>query len=150
MKNRILKAVRWLLAGLLCGALTIISFQIEYKASRHYSFTVGCGMLTVLCLLAVAWSLAGRMNTLPGTIIVEDIFKMNSGGCVVTGTVQGGFYVGEKVRITDRMGRTVCTKIYDIEIRKQKAKSAVDTPAALYLKKVHPDSIQKGCIIRNA
>ena len=102
MKNRILKAVRWLLAGLLCGALTIISFQIEYKASRHYSFTVGCGMLTVLCLLAVVWSLAGRMNTLTGTIIVEDIFKMNSGGCVVTGTVQGGFYVGEKVRITDR------------------------------------------------
>ena len=107
-------------------------------------------MLTVLCLLAVVWSLAGRMNTLPGTIIVEDIFKMNSGGCIVTGTVQGGFYVGEKVRITDRMGRTVCTKIYDIEIRKQKAKSAIDTPAALYLKKVHLDSIQKGCIIRNA
>ena len=51
-------------------------------------------MLTVLCLLAVVWSLAGRMHTLPGTIIVEDIFKMNSGGCVVTGTVQVGFYVG--------------------------------------------------------
>ena len=35
MKNRILKAVRWLLAGLLCGALTIISFQIEYNTPRH-------------------------------------------------------------------------------------------------------------------
>lgn len=35
MTNRILKAVRWLLAGLLCGALTIISFQIEYNTPRH-------------------------------------------------------------------------------------------------------------------
>ena len=73
---------------------------------------VGCGLLTVVCLLAVYWSLTGKMTV----------------------------WSGEMIR----------TKIYAIEIRHQKVTSAIDTPAALYLKKVDPEDIRKGSVIYNA
>ena len=150
MRKRIFKAVGWLLGGIACAVLTVLFFRIEFGRSRRYSLTVGCGLLTVVCLLAVYWSLTGKMTVRSGKMIVEDIFKMKTGGCVVTGTIQGGFYAGERVRISGRTGEMIRTKIYAIEIRHQKVKSAIDTPAALYLKKVDPEDIRKGSVIYNA
>ncbi len=145
MKKNVLKALKWLLLGVVCAVLTVIFFQLEKEdRRRRYSLTVGCGMLTVLCLAAAFWSLTGKMDGRPGALIVEDVFGMKSGGSVVVGRVQGALAAGQRVVVTAKDGSKTETKIYAIEINGRKAKTAVDYPAALYLKEVEPSGIHKG------
>ncbi len=145
MKKNVLKALKWLLLGVVCAVLTVIFFQLERgERRRRYSLTVGCGMLTVLCLAAAFWSLTGKMDGKPGALIVEDVFGMKSGGCVVVGRVQGALAAGQRVVVAAKDGTETETKIYAIEINRRRAKAAVDTPAALYLKEVEPSGIHKG------
>ena len=149
MMKRIGKAFMWLLAAIVLGILTVVFFRMEHGEGGRYRLTVGCGLLTVVCLAAVCWSLAGKMQDTAGEMVVEDIFKMNPRGCVVVGKVQGGFYTGEKVLIDDRNGEPVKAKINGIEVRKERVPSAMNTPAALYFKQIEPDQIRKGARIRN-
>ena len=144
MKKNLLKVVKWLLLGLVFGGLTVIGFQLERGRHWRYSLTVGCAMLAILCLAAAFWSLTGEMDGRPGTLVVEDVFRMKSGGCVVVGRVQGGLASGQRVVVSNAAGTVMETKIYGIEINGRKAKAAVDYPAALYLKETDPSDIHKG------
>ena len=80
-------------------------------------------------------------------MVVEDVFAMNSGGCVVVGGVHGGFAVGEKVVIVDRAGKEIKTKIGGIEINRKNVRAAADTPVALYFKDIELNEINKGDVV---
>ena len=148
MKKNLIKAAKWLLLGIVCGILTVVFYLTERNSGSRYHLTVGSGLIAILCLAAVIWSLLGKMNDRAGVMVIEDIFDMRSGGCVVVGQVRGAFYVSEKVMIHSRDGTKIKTKIRDIEIHSQKARTAVNTPAALYFPDVEPYRIHQGDAVR--
>lgn len=86
----------------------------------------------------------GKKETQTSTYVIEDIFEINSKGCVVVGTIQGTFVVGKKVTITCQDGKQIKTTLNAIEVNRQQPKSASNTPAGLLFKDVEPDSIRKG------
>lgn len=147
MKKNLKKMVNWLLLGVAFGILTAVCFLIEGKSGGRYRLTAGSGLITAICLAAAIWSLMGKMNSQAGRLIVEDVFKMKAGGCVVVGSVQGVLAAGQKVMVHDREDRSIQTKICGIEINRKKTKVAANTPAALYFKEIAHDKIHKGDII---
>ncbi len=149
VKRNLKKAGKWLLAGVLCGALTVVCFQVERSSGGRYALTAGSGLIAILCFAAAVCSLMGKMNDGNGMMTVEEIFKMNSGGYVAAGHVRGVFYSGQKVLLQGQDGKKTKTRIRGIEIGGRKAGAAADTPAALYLKDIEPDCIRRGDVIRN-
>ncbi len=98
MKRNLKKAGKWLLAGILCGALTVVCFQVERRSGGRYALTAGSGLIAILCFAAAVCSLMGKMNDGNGMMTVEEIFKMNSGGYVAAGHVRGVFLLYRKLR----------------------------------------------------
>ena len=147
MKENRKKAAKWLLLGVGFSILTVVCFRIESNAGGRYRLTAGSGMIAVICLASVVLSLRGQMTRQEGKLIIEDIFQTRSGGCVVTGVVQGGLMTGEKVMIGDETEKSIKTKICGIEVYRKRVKAAVNTPAALYFKDVSPNQIHRGDIV---
>ncbi len=149
MKKNSVKAIKWLLLGIIFTVFTFICFLTEKASGGRYRLTAGSGLISIICFTAVIWSFMGKMNSQKGSLIIEDIFTMNSGGCVVTGTVQGAFSVGEKVAVTEQNTVISEAKIHGIEIHSRAAKAAVNTPAALYLKEIEPNKLHRNAVVRS-
>lgn len=147
MGKKLKKALKWLLLGVVFGTLTVVFYIIERETGGRYRLTAGCGMITAVCLIAAGWSLTGKMNDQAGMMVVEDVFAMNSGGCVVVGGVHGVLWSGERVVIVDRAGKEIKTKIGGIEINRKNVRAAADTPVALYFKDIELNEINKGDVV---
>lgn len=142
------KGIKWILLGILCIVLCALCFIIEYHFDvRHYHLTVGSGFMAAVLIGCGIWQIFDKNPPQVSTLIIEDIFKMTSGGCVVVGYVNGAMMKGEKVSLKDIHGNSIKAKIYDIEIYQQKSRIARNTYAALYLKKVEPQNIRIGEVI---
>ena len=147
MRKKLKKTIKWLMLGIASGIFTVVFYMIERESGGRYRLTAGCGLITLICLTAAIWSFIGKMNDRTGMMIVEDIFTMNSGGCVVAGGVQGVLWSGERVVIVDRAGKEIRTKIGSIEINRKSVRVATDTPAALYFKDIESNEINKGDVV---
>ena len=74
-------------------------------------------------------------------MVIEDIFQMQSGGCVVVGMVQGGFMVHDKEEVTSTYHDNIKSKIDSMEIQGKKTKIAKNCKVAIYLKNIEPSQI---------
>uniref|UniRef100_UPI0040577D32 hypothetical protein n=1 Tax=Acetatifactor sp. TaxID=1872090 RepID=UPI0040577D32 len=143
-----MRALKWLLVGGIFAILTVVCFAFETKVGlRRHRFTAGCGIIAVVSFVTGVSQLFDKKVGTVSTLVIEDIFKMNSGGCVVVGTVKGTLAVGEKITIQDLYGNTIKTTIDGMEINRKQTKVATNTPVALLFKHIEPDRLQKGDIV---
>ena len=151
MRKRIFNILKYLFLAVVFAVLTVVFFRLEYSldtsGQKKYHLTVGAGMLTVVFLYACVSCFRGKFDRDGYRFVVEDIFAMKSGGCVVVGLVAGSMEVGDRVEVHAQSGNVIRTKIRGIEIRGQAVPGAADTAAAVWLKNVEAEELKPGDVI---
>ena len=139
--KKIKNFIIYLVLGFICLVACIFSvrYELQQQGSR-YRLTVGTAALTILFFVA-AFTSFSKKNERNAVMIIEDVFSMNSGGCVVVGVVQGGFMIHDKVEVMTSNGETIKSKIYSMEIQNRKVNIAKDCKVAIYLKDIEPSKL---------
>lgn len=139
--KRVKNFISYLVLGLICVIACIFFFQYEAEEQGgRYRLTVGAAALAALFFWAAFASFSKKYDR-NAVMIIEDIFSMNSGGCVVVGMVQGGFMIHDKVEVMTSNGETIKSKIYSMEIQNRKVNIAKDCKVAIYLKDIEPSKL---------
>lgn len=148
IRKRIVKSLKWIVLFSVFAVLTVLSYLYEKYNAPRFRLTAGCGLIALLSIVASVWSLFDKNIGKISTMTIDDVFAVKKHGCVVVGRINGGMAVGERVIICRRFGGEIKTRINGMEIDQKSVKSAVNTAAALYFKKVSCDEIYKGDVVR--
>lgn len=146
--KRIIRSLKWTIMFVIFAVLTILSYLYEKDNSSRFRLTAGCGAIALLSIVASVWSLFDKNIGKISTMTVDDVFAIKKRGCVVVGRIDGGMAVGERVTICGRYGGEIKTRINRMEINQKTVKSAINSTAALYFKKVSHENVCKGDIVR--
>lgn len=147
IKKRIIRSLQWLLLFVVFAVFTFLSYLYEKENAARFRLTAGCGVVALISVTASIWSLFDRNIGKISTMTIDDVFAIKKRGCVVVGYIDGGMAVGERVTVCGRYGE-IKARISRMEINCKTVKSAINTTAALYLKKVSHEDVCKGDIIK--
>ena len=139
--KRVKKFTGFLVLGIICTIACILFFRYESSQQKsRYRLTVGTAMLAIVFFWGAFTSFSKKYDR-NAIMVIEDIFQMQSGGCVVVGMVQGGFMVHDKVEVTSTYHDNIKSKIDSMEIQGKKTKIAKNCKVAIYLKNIEPSQI---------
>lgn len=134
--------------ALLTAIAAVVIVFLETTTDLHYTTRMRLTIVTVCAFLYSLIHLCLVFTGMDGnkdlTYVVEDVFPLTDGGCVVLGKVQGIIDVGAKIAIFSRYGVSFKPRISAMEINRRTVNTAKDTYVALQLKDVLADDVHKG------
>ena len=139
--KRVKSFIGYIIIGIICAIACIFLFKYEAEQQvRYYRLTIGAAALAILFFWASFASFSKKYDR-NAIMVIEAIFPMQTGGCVVAGVVQGGFMTHDKIEVITSTYGTIKSRIHSMEIKGRKVNIAKDCKVAIYLKDIEPSKL---------